>query len=276
MQIIKKFVHTGDVAIDIKQYLLDNEYINLVFIHGYSSSKNTWDRVTNELSNCFNITTLDLRGMGRSGRFSDKFTNDVWINDLIIVLEKLFKQKIILIGHSLGGWIATNIASKRPDLVKKLVLVDPYTSAPNDVRKKVRRIPSADIEFRAIRSNKIKSAKTPKDLIIEIKKIYPNASKRSIEILSRMWFDLDHILEKNRIRENINIDKFIQIYKKISCNILFILGSPLLGGIVTKEEKKYIKNLIPDSKFLELKNSGHTPHIEDHINFIDKIKKEIK
>ena len=38
-------------------------------------------------------------------------------------LEKLFGQNNT-IGHSLGGWIATNIASKRPDLVKKLVLVD--------------------------------------------------------------------------------------------------------------------------------------------------------
>ena len=70
MQISKKFVHTGDVAIDVKQYLLDSKYTNLVFIHGYSSSKNTWDRVTSELSNFYNITTLDLRGMGRSGRFS--------------------------------------------------------------------------------------------------------------------------------------------------------------------------------------------------------------
>ena len=37
-----------------------------------------------------------------------------------------------------------------------------------------------------------------------------------------------------------------------------------------------MKNLLPNSKFLDLKNSGHTPHIEDHIKFIDKIKKEIK
>tara|TARA_Y100001936_G_scaffold243596_1_gene282713 strand:+ start:6975 stop:7805 length:831 start_codon:yes stop_codon:yes gene_type:complete len=276
MQITKKFVHTGDVAIDVKQYLLDSKYTNLVFIHGYSSSKNTWDRVTSELSNFYNITTLDLRGMGRSGRFSDKFSYDVWINDLIIVLEKLFEQKVILIGHSLGGWIATNIASKRPDLVNHLVLVDPYTSAPDDVRNKIRRIPSADVEFRKNRSKKIKNAKTPKDLISETKKIYPNASKHSIKILSRMWFDLDHILEKNRIREKINIDKFIQIYKNINCNILFILGTPSLGGIVSREEKKYMKNLLPDSKFLDLKNSGHTPQIEDHIKFIDKIKKEIK
>ena len=237
MQISKKFVHTGDVAIDVKQYFLDNNCTNLVFIHGYSSSKNTWDRVTSELSNLYNITTLDLRGMGRSGRFSDKFTYEVWINDLIIVLEKLFEQKIILIGHSLGGWIATNIASKRPDLVDQLVLVDPYTSAPDEVRNKIRRIPSADIEFRKNRSKKIKNARTPKDLISETKKIYPNASKHSIKILSRMWFELDYILEKNRIREKINIDKFIQIYKKINCNILFILGSPSLGGIVSRDEK---------------------------------------
>ncbi|MBC62734.1 MAG: hypothetical protein CL746_00145 [Chloroflexi bacterium] len=276
MQISKKFVHTGDVAIDVKQYLLDSKYTNLVFIHGYSSSKNTWDRVTSELSNFYNITTLDLRGMGRSGRFSDKFSYDVWINDLIIVLEKLFEQKVILIGHSLGGWIATNIASKRPDLVNHLVLVDPYTSAPDEVRNKIRRIPSADVEFRKNRSKKIKNAKTPKDLISETKKLYPNASKHSIKILSRMWFDLDHILEKNRIREKINIDKFIQIYKNINCNILFILGTPSLGGIVSREEKKYMKNLLPDSKFFDLKNSGHTPQIEDHIKFIDKIKKEIK
>ena len=276
MQISKKFVHTGDVAIDVKQYFLDNNCTNLVFIHGYSSSKNTWDRVTSELSNFYNITTLDLRGMGRSGRFSDKFSYDVWINDLIIVLEKLFEQKVILIGHSLGGWIATNIASKRPDLVDQLVLVDPYTSAPDEVRNKIRRIPSADIEFRKNRSKKIKNARTPKDLISETKKIYPNASKHSIKILSRMWFELDYILEKNRIREKINIDKFIQIYKKINCNILFILGSPSLGGIVSRDEKKYMKNLLPNSKFLDLKNSGHTPHIEDHIKFIDKIKKEIK
>ena len=276
MQIIQKFVHTGDIAIDIKQYLLDSKIPHLVFIHGYSSSKNTWDRVTSELSNFYNITTLDLRGMGRSGRFSDKFTYDVWINDLIILIEKLFKQKIVLVGHSLGGWLATNITSKRPDLISKLVLVDPYTAAPDEIRNKKRRIPSADAKFRKNRSKNIKDATTPGDLISETIKLYPNASKHSINILSRMWFDLDHILEKNRIRENININKFIEIYNKIDCDILFILGSPKLGGIVSKDEKIYLKNLLPNSKFIELLNSGHTPHIEDHLKFINKIKEEIK
>ena len=276
MEITEKFIHTGDIAISIKQYLLESNLPNLVFIHGYSSSKNTWDRVTSELSNFYNITTLDLRGMGRSGRFSDKFTYEVWISDLIIVIEKLFNKKIILVGHSLGGWLATNITSKRPDLVGELILVDPYTGAPNEISNKTKRIPSADAKFRKNRSKKIMEAKTSDDLISETKKLYPNASKHSINILSRMWFDLDHILEKNRIRENININKFIEIYNKIDCDILFILGSPKLGGIVSKDEKIYLKNLLPNSKFIELLNSGHTPHIEDHLKFINKIKEEIK
>ncbi len=100
---------------------------HILFIHGLGSSADRWLDIPDALSENLHIITLDLPGFGKSDKprtmdytienFRDiiiDFINKIGIND----------DKISIVGHSLGGFIAAEVAMKKKDLIEKLVLID--------------------------------------------------------------------------------------------------------------------------------------------------------
>lgn len=70
-------------------------------------------------------TRFDYRGHGRSsGRFEDGCIGD-WLEDVLAVLERVVRHRAVLVGSSMGGWLALLAARARPGRVAGLVLVAP-------------------------------------------------------------------------------------------------------------------------------------------------------
>src|SRR5919205_1032888 len=94
---------------------------HLVFIHGLGSSADRWLDIPDALSLYFHTIAIDLPGFGGSDKpqhidytielFSDILTQ--FIKKIAITHENIIddKSKTSLIGHSLGGYIASKIAS---------------------------------------------------------------------------------------------------------------------------------------------------------------------
>lgn len=66
----------------------------------------------------------DLRGHGLSGRAAGDYSVEAMAGDLIDLLEAHCPEPVVLSGHSLGGWVAMAAASRRPELIDGLVLID--------------------------------------------------------------------------------------------------------------------------------------------------------
>ncbi|MDG5492906.1 alpha/beta fold hydrolase [Psychroserpens sp. SPM9] len=94
----------------------------VVLIHGGGTDSRDWNLIASNLEQKFSVITYDLRGMGKSPVPKEK-TNHV--ADLEILLDSLSINKAILVGHSLGGQIATDFALTKPEKVKKLILIAP-------------------------------------------------------------------------------------------------------------------------------------------------------
>ncbi len=93
----------------------------LVFIHGWAATRNFWNPIR-DLEN-YRIILFDLRGHGESDR-SKKYTFDRIMLDVNELLAGLGIRELSIIGHSLGGIIATKFASMFTDYnVRKLILV---------------------------------------------------------------------------------------------------------------------------------------------------------
>lgn len=89
------------------------------------------------------VVAVDHRGRGGSADTPGPYGLSVHGDDLIAVLGHLDVEKGVLVGHSLGGFIAANAAERHPDRVRRLVLIDggvPFASTPAEVD------PDADIE----------------------------------------------------------------------------------------------------------------------------------
>ena len=76
---------------------------------------------------------FDYRGHGRStGNFRDG-TIGVWLTDLLAILDALSQGPQVLVGSSMGGWLALLAARARPDRVGGLVLVAPAPDFTEDL-----------------------------------------------------------------------------------------------------------------------------------------------
>jgi pimeloyl-ACP methyl ester carboxylesterase len=104
-----------------------NEKQNILFIHGLGSSADRWLDIPDALSlnQDLHAIAIDLPGFG----LSDKPVNiDYTIEEFIKVVASFIRsvgiEKASIVGHSLGGYIAAQLAIEHRNLVDKLVLID--------------------------------------------------------------------------------------------------------------------------------------------------------
>ena len=95
-----------------------------VFLHGLMGFLNNWRTVISNLEQTECCLTLDQRGHGRSIKPDTGYAPEDYANDLKIILDQLKWDKVVLVGHSMGGKNALNFASRFPERVFKLVIED--------------------------------------------------------------------------------------------------------------------------------------------------------
>ena len=107
----------------------DDSSPRIVFLHGGGQNAHTWDTVIVGLGEP--ALAIDLPGHGRSGRRDDGDYGPVQnAETLLPVVRRWAPNAELVVGHSLGGLTALRMATRAPDLVKRLVLVDVTPSAP--------------------------------------------------------------------------------------------------------------------------------------------------
>ncbi|XP_023217027.1 protein ABHD11-like, partial [Centruroides sculpturatus] len=96
----------------------------VVIFHGLFDHKGNWADIAKSIADksVRKVYVLDMRNHGDSPKMAS-MTHDANVNDLGMFLKKI-NEPVILIGHSLGGTTAMEIAFKKPHLVKQLILID--------------------------------------------------------------------------------------------------------------------------------------------------------
>jgi pyruvate dehydrogenase E2 component (dihydrolipoamide acetyltransferase) len=99
----------------------------LVFLHGLGASQNIWQAVLPAFAEHHRVFALDLPGHGQSDKPAPEATDYSLAGIARVVAEALDVLElapVVLIGHSLGGAVALQVALEQPDKVSRLVLVD--------------------------------------------------------------------------------------------------------------------------------------------------------
>jgi pimeloyl-ACP methyl ester carboxylesterase len=95
----------------------------VLILHGMFGTLDNWQTIAKKLAEHFMVFIIDLRNHGRSPH-SDEFDYAIMANDIHEFMESNWIYEAYVVGHSMGGKVAMQLASENPDLVKKLVLVD--------------------------------------------------------------------------------------------------------------------------------------------------------
>jgi pimeloyl-ACP methyl ester carboxylesterase len=96
----------------------------VIAIHGITSTSRTWLAIARALEDRASLVALDLRGRGGSNALPPPFGIDAHVRDVIAVLDHFGLDRGVIVGHSLGAYIAARLATLHPDRVDSLVLVD--------------------------------------------------------------------------------------------------------------------------------------------------------
>ncbi|MCJ7659620.1 MAG: alpha/beta fold hydrolase [Anaerolineales bacterium] len=96
----------------------------IVFIHGYGGQGRQWEYQLWQFSNDNRVIAIDLRGHGRSDKPEGKYSMSTIKRDLKTALDVLgVKERVVLVGHSFGGAIATEFTVAHPERVERLILI---------------------------------------------------------------------------------------------------------------------------------------------------------
>ena len=96
----------------------------LLAIHGITASHLAWPGVVDALAGDFRIYAPDLRGRGHSNALPPPYGFASHVADLLATLDHYGIADAVLVGHSLGAYIALELAQAHPGRVRGIVLVD--------------------------------------------------------------------------------------------------------------------------------------------------------
>lgn len=94
----------------------------VIFLHGLGETKELWQAFQQKLSTKYRVIVPDLPGFGKSPLFRKEFTLDDLAGELLEWLESMGIRECVMIGHSLGGYVALACGKKDPGILKGLGL----------------------------------------------------------------------------------------------------------------------------------------------------------
>ncbi len=99
----------------------------VVFVHGIGAGNHSyeWEQNFGAIAGQYHTFAYDLLGFGNSERPALKYTAEVYIKQLTEFLDGIVKRPAIIIASSLTSSYAVQVAFRRPQLIEKLVLMEP-------------------------------------------------------------------------------------------------------------------------------------------------------
>ena len=125
--LVSRFVHAKGVRI----HYLETGHARegapaLLMVHGWAGSAADWERLLHVFPPDLRAIAIDLPGCGLSDKPDAVYDMACFTDALRSFCEALGLPRVILAGHSMGGQIAVHYTARFPDMVEKLILIDPY------------------------------------------------------------------------------------------------------------------------------------------------------
>ncbi|MCX5042592.1 alpha/beta hydrolase [Aldersonia sp. NBC_00410] len=95
----------------------------IVLLHGIGDNSLTWAEVMADLSTSYTVIAPDMLGHGRSDKPRADYSVAAYANGLRDLLTVLGYDRVTVIGHSLGGGVATQFSYQFPEMVERVILV---------------------------------------------------------------------------------------------------------------------------------------------------------
>ncbi|OOV88154.1 alpha/beta fold hydrolase [Oceanospirillum linum] len=104
-------------------YTEQGEGFPLIIIHGLFGSADNWRTLSKKFAEQYRVIALDLRNHGRSPHV-EGMSYPAMASDVLALMDSLQLEEAHILGHSMGGKVAMQLALNHPERIEKLVVAD--------------------------------------------------------------------------------------------------------------------------------------------------------
>lgn len=255
----------------------------ILLLHGKNFNAAYWEQTINELNKKgYRVIAPDQIGFGKSTKPENyQYSFHQLAANTKALLDSLKITKVFVLGHSMGGMLATRFALMYPEMTEKLILENPIGLEDYKVLTPYQ---SVDATYHSELKNTVESYRS-----YQLKYYYDNQWKpeydRWLNLLAGWTLHTDYPLiawNAALTTDMIFTQPVVYEFGNIKCPTLLIIGTRDRTAIgkerATKEMQskmglynelgKKTQRAIPNSTLVELDNVGHLPHIEVFDRFI--------
>ena len=230
---------------------------DLIILHGLFGSGNNWKSFAKNLSKDFRISLLDLRNHGKSPH-SEEMDYGLMLEDVLLFIEQKTVGSVSVLGHSMGGKTAMQLAMRHPKQIKNLIIGDisPVVYKYGDGHRSY---------LQALNNIPLKQGLNRTEIDNLLRQVIPESAVRSflltnLEIRSNQssWkINLKALEEKLSDLMDFPIDPKMLPFEG---NCLFIAGSN--SNYIQTDHQPALQNWFPKYRLVRLKNCGHWLHVD--------------
>jgi pimeloyl-ACP methyl ester carboxylesterase len=259
----------------------------VVFVHGLFGQGKNWTTIGKGLADGHRVTLVDLPNHGHSP-WTDRVDYLDMVELLATELEQL-GEPVTLVGHSMGGKVAMQLALRRPELLRALVVVDiapveyPLSGGRTDDPDE-EASPFADF-IDAMRDLDLDRLTTREDADAALKGAVPSRMVRSflLQSLVREGLNNQEGASPRGWRWRLNLDLLARDLGELrgfpeapagasfDGPVLWIAGAN--STYVLPEDRPHMDALFPSTRLVRIKNAGHWVHSEQPEIFLETLRR---
>lgn len=226
-----------------------------LFLHGLAGHAEEWRETASWLSDSHRVFALDLRGHGRSERRPSDLSRDALIADVVAALVHI-GEPVVLVGQSLGGWVAFHVAASHASYVRALVIVEADLEGP---------APEEAAAVTAEVESKLRAWPVPFQTEQEAVNYFGGSSLVATAWVSGlearddgMWprFDIDVVIRM--LRESLT-GSIWHVWEAITCPVLVVSGQ---RGSLSEAQARRMVTTLPQAQLATV-DAGHDVHLEN-------------
>lgn len=236
-----------------------SERLTIILIHGFPLSHEMWRSQIEVLGTKYRVIAYDIRGHGKSEIGDGQYTIELFVDDLIELLNQLKIEKAILCGLSMGGYIALRTVEKNPERVKALILADTQSKSDSNEAKLKRAASVKAIKTYGVRTFADSFVKTV-------------LTKDSVSKKNNAWKEITRLVQKNSSRSVCGTlialagrTDTTSTLSSIKVPTLILVGEQ--DNLTPPSASQEMHNKIPASETHVLPNSAHMSNLENPDEF---------
>lgn len=239
-------------------YQVTGEGEPLIILHGLFGMLQNWNNPSKTLSQQYQVIAVDLRNHGRSPH-CDEVSYSLMAADIIALMDHLNLPSAHILGHSMGGKVAMQLALNHPERINKLIVVD---IAP------VLYTPHHDDVFQGLFGVDLTTIKSRGDADKALAQHVDDAAVRAF-LLTNLYRT-----EDQQFSWRMNLDALHKQYANISAApegphykqpVLFIKGAN--SDYLIPAYREAVLSLFPQADYKVIMGAGHWPHAEKPAEF---------